>query len=93
MDSVTFKFSLGDLVKDSITPFKGTVESRIQWMNGCIRYSVQPNELNKDGKPVESVWIDEQQLVLVEEIKKEEKPQKARRQVGGERNDPSTFSR
>lgn len=61
-----FKFSLGDVVKDSITGFTGVVIHRTQWLNMCNNYGVKSREL-KDGMPQESVGFDEPQLSLVEE--------------------------
>jgi len=54
---------LGDKVKDTITDFEGTAISKIIHLNGCIRYEVKPQEL-KDGKTIESEWIDETQLFI-----------------------------
>lgn len=79
------KFENGDKVKDKITGWKGTITCQIIYLNGCIRYSVQPT-LNKDGEYVESQIIDEQQLELVKPIKK-----KKTKPVGGDRPAPSSF--
>jgi hypothetical protein len=43
---------LGDKVKDRVTGLTGIVIARTDWLNGCIRMTVQPQEL-KDGKPVD----------------------------------------
>jgi len=55
---------LGDKVEDVITGFKGIVIARSEWLNGCTRCAVQP-PVDKDGKHIEDVWIDEQQLVVI----------------------------
>ena len=70
--SVTFKFELGDEVKDTITNFSGVIVARIEWMNGCIRYVIQSRVRSKDSKPVDDT-IDEQQLELLHKpkVKKE----------------------
>jgi len=60
---------LGDKVKDSITDFEGVVIARIEYLNGCIRYSVQPTKLNEKGEIAETAWIDEQQLVKKSKVK------------------------
>jgi hypothetical protein len=52
---------LGDRVKDSITGFKGIVTGRFEYLNGCVRLAVTPEEL-KDGKPVEDMVFDEGRL-------------------------------
>jgi hypothetical protein len=56
---------LGDKVKDRVTGLTGIVVARTDWLNGCIRMVVQPQEL-KDGKPVETSCFDIEELVLVE---------------------------
>jgi hypothetical protein len=63
-DTATFKFRLGDQVKDRVTGFKGVIMARTQWMNLCIRYSVQARDL-QDGKPVPDQWFDENDIELV----------------------------
>jgi hypothetical protein len=65
---------LGDKAKDTITGLTGTVISRHEYLNGCIRLTLQPAEL-KDGKPVEASYFDIEQLVLVEAAaQSEQKP-------------------
>jgi len=56
---------LGDLVMDSITGISGVAVARTVWINGCIRWNVQPRGLSKDGtqKAVES--FDDEQMVVV----------------------------
>jgi hypothetical protein len=61
---VTPKFNNGAVVKDNVTGLEGIITCMTIWMNGCVRYVIQPQEL-KDGKPVEPTVVDEQQLVLV----------------------------
>jgi hypothetical protein len=65
MDNMDNEIQLGDVVKDRISGFSGVVIGITQWMYGCRRISVQPQEL-KDGKPIEHVGFDEPQLVLLE---------------------------
>lgn len=57
------KFQNGDVVRDRVTRLEGVVTATTIWLNGCIRYVIQPQEI-KDGKPVDSTVIDEQQLEL-----------------------------
>jgi len=52
---------LGDYVKDKITGFEGVAVARAEYLNGCIFIQVQPVGL-KDGKIIESEWIDEQRI-------------------------------
>lgn len=57
--------NLGDKVMDVITGFTGVATARIEYINGCVRYEVQPDKL-KDGKPIEAIWVDSQQLKIVQ---------------------------
>lgn len=68
---------LGDKVKDRVTGLTGIVVARTDWLNGCIRMSVQPQEL-KDGKPVESSCFDIEELVLLKAGVVQPKPEKKR---------------
>lgn len=81
-DLFLFKFSLGDKVKDNITGFIGIIVGRTEWLNGCIRYSLQPIKL-KDGAPQETQAFDEDQLELVTAKKKA-----VVKRTGGDRKDP-----
>ena len=56
---------LGDVAKDSITGYSGVVVAITEWLNGCQRITIQTREL-KDGKPVESVTFDAEQIEVVE---------------------------
>lgn len=56
---------LGDRVKDPITGFAGIVVAVTTWLHGCIRIAVQPEALEKDGKPKEDRYFDQSQLILV----------------------------
>lgn len=65
------RFQNGDEVKDSVTGLKGIIVVISVWLNGCIRYSVQPQEI-KDGKPIEPSSFDENELILVKSSKVKE---------------------
>ncbi len=66
--------NLSDQVKDKITGFKGTVVGKVEYINGCVKYSVQP-KIDKDGKMPDSIWIDEQELEITKKAaKKKTKP-------------------
>jgi hypothetical protein len=56
--------NLGDLVKDTVTGFKGIVICRSVWLNGCARLTVQPQSM-KDGKPIETQCFDELQIEVL----------------------------
>ena len=55
---------LGDLAKDTITGYKGVVIACTEWINGCVRLTLQAQEM-KDGKPVDSCTFDVEQIALV----------------------------
>lgn len=75
-------FDNWDIVKDSVTGFTGVVSARTEWLNGCVRVLIQPQEL-KDGRPIQPEWMDVEQLELIQSGKKPEiKP------TGGPQNDP-----
>lgn len=57
--------NLGDEAKDKISGFTGVVTGRTDWLNGCTRFMLTPQKLDKDGKPRESQWFDDVQVVLV----------------------------
>ncbi len=56
-----FVFELGDEAKDRITGFKGILISRVEHLNGCIRYELQTQKLTEDGK-INCLWFDEAEL-------------------------------
>ena len=56
---------LGDSVRDTVTGLKGVVIGVCEYLYGCRRVIVQP-PIDKAGKYVEAIWIDEPQVrVLV----------------------------
>jgi valyl-tRNA synthetase len=57
---------LGSKVKDVFTGFTGIATGRTEWLFGCTRICIEPTELT-DGKPIESVWFDEQRVEVVED--------------------------
>jgi hypothetical protein len=56
------KISIGCRVTDTINGFTGLTTGRLEYLNGCRQFLVKPERLNKDGKPEEGIWIDEQNL-------------------------------
>jgi hypothetical protein len=81
MDQPAFKFSNGDEVKDKITGFKGIIVAQTRWLNGCIRYLIQPQTL-RDGKTIEGESIDEGQLDLIKAVKPVKK-EAGKKDIGG----------
>lgn len=57
--------NVGDRVKDQVTGFEGIVVAKTEWLHGCVRLTVQPEKLDKDGKPREPGTFDEPQLLLL----------------------------
>jgi hypothetical protein len=73
------KFKNGDKVRDEVSGLEGTITCVAVYMNGCIRYNVQPG-LDEEGHYQDGEAIDEQQLILI-------KPKKAKKteRPGGDR--------
>jgi hypothetical protein len=66
-ETVEFQYPLGSRVRDRLTNLVGIVDCRMECLNGCLRYSVQPQlEDPTDTKIPNSWWIDEAQLELVD---------------------------
>lgn len=57
---------LGLVVKDIITGFEGLAVIRTEFLNGCIRYHVQPMRLGDDNQPGEPITFDEQELTIMQ---------------------------
>lgn len=81
------KIKLGDKVRDNITGFQGIAIARTQWLHGCDRITIQPDKLDKDGKPLDNYTVDEQQVELVQSREPKVSPQAGAR-PGGPRRDP-----
>jgi len=79
MSTVEFKFNMGDIVKDKISGFKGTVMGQYVYSTGCKHYGLAPLKLGKDGKIMEQENIDETRLSLVTPAK----PEVKHKPVGG----------
>lgn len=77
---------LGDLVKDTISGFKGIVVAKTYWLANCVRITVAANYL-QDGKPIDTQCFDEPQI---EVLKAKNRP-KAKILTGGDqRKQPRT---
>jgi len=67
---------LGDKVKCIYTGFTGVTVAKIEFINGCVQFSVQP-KVDKDGKYPEEMNIDNSSLIIIKKTKlkgfKEEK--------------------
>ena len=54
---------LGAKVRSKITGFTGIVTGRTEYISGCVQLCVTPRA--KDGKSLDSVWIDDDQLTVL----------------------------
>lgn len=81
------KIKLGDHVKDSYTGFEGTAIGKSKWLYGCTRILIEPTKLLEDGKVADSVWFDEQRVVLVRQQERKISEQ-SKATTGGPQNDP-----
>lgn len=83
---MTKEIKLGDVAKDTITGFTGVVICVSKWLHGCRRFTLQPQQLDKDGRVLASASFDEPQIVLVT-------PQAAAgtSNTGGPRPEPSRY--
>lgn len=65
--TIHFKFAHGDRVRHLVIPkYTGIIMSQHNWFNGCVRYGVQPEKMEKDGgKVTDSQTFDEQELELI----------------------------
>ena len=78
---------LGDKVRDNITGFQGIAIARTSWLHGCDRITIQPDKTDKDGKPLDAMTFDEQQVELVK-AQPVKVSQHASNAPGGPRRDP-----
>lgn len=79
--------NLGCKARDVITGFTGTVIAKTEWLNGCVRVMIQPNDL-KDGKPIEAHTFDVQQVEVLDE-KRHPQVMPAEKKPGGPKPEPS----
>jgi hypothetical protein len=80
--------NMGDVVRDSISGFEGTVISRIEYINGCVQFAVQP-KIDKDGKLPDAQYFDMQRLERIS-VPTAKVTEFTRQSVGGpQREQPS----
>ena len=76
-------FKLGSHGRHTISGFEGVIIGKTEWMNGCVRYGIQPTRLH-DGKPIEAEWFDSEEI---EKVAKKAKPRSTQK-TGGPMPDP-----
>jgi len=59
-----FKFELGETLQDKITPFRGVVMARTEFLTGCLQYAISSQQLT-DGHLTDWEWMDESRLERV----------------------------
>lgn len=70
-------------VRDTVTGLKGIIDTRAEWLNGCLRYSVQPKMKKADKETPKSYWVDEAQLEQIGEgVRRADKPEQVARTGG-----------
>lgn len=84
--------TLGSEVKDTVTGLVGIATCRLEYMNGCERYEIQPQGLTKDGAPKESKWVDVQQIEVLETAEEQKEQVKTESKPGGDRCAPPNMS-
>lgn len=57
---------LGQKARCKVTGFEGTLTSRTEHLNGCVRWGIQP-KVDKDGKLPDAYIFDECQLEVLSE--------------------------
>lgn len=65
METHEFKHSLGVKAKSVITGFEGVIISRVQHITGCDTYGLKPKGLDKDGKPFDAYFFDENEIEVI----------------------------
>lgn len=58
------EITLGCRAKDDISGFSGIVIAITTWLNGCVRVTIQPQEL-REGKRIETDTFDIEQVVYL----------------------------
>ena len=67
---------VGKQVIDIVSGFTGVAVSKIEYMNGCIQFNIQP-KCKDDNTMVKAEWFDAEQVKLVSNkriVKKKKKP-------------------
>lgn len=79
---------LGDKVRDKVTGFTGIATARIEYLHGCVQIEIMP-PVDKDGKKVDGIWIDDPRLESIKDDAVKIKP----KSTGGPDRSPSDMIR
>lgn len=60
------KFKLGSKIRDMVSGLTGITTSRIEYLNGCIQYSIRMPLKETAVNLPESYWFDEAQLEFID---------------------------
>lgn len=61
------KDKLGTFAQDLITGYTGVIVAYDEWLNGCVRFAIQPQDLDKDGQLKKAQWFDSPQVKFLPE--------------------------
>ncbi len=61
------ELTLGIIVRDVITDFKGTITQKCTAMGESIEFYVEPRGMDKDGNPKKGRWVNAARLVITED--------------------------
>jgi hypothetical protein len=75
------EFELGAKLRDTVSGFEGIATSKVVFLNGCVRYGLEP-KVGADGKIIEGQYFDSQQVEKVDDGLIE-KVKEARTNTGG----------
>ena len=78
----TQELKLGTKLKDKVSGWEGIAIAKIEFLNGCIQFSLKP-KLDKDGKMLDAQTFDSEQLEIVDKGIYEKSKKKAKEPTGG----------
>ena len=58
---------LGQKVEDIVSGVKGIAVAKMIYLNGCVQYAVREKRRSKEGEPVDAIYVDAEQLKVVDE--------------------------
>jgi hypothetical protein len=58
---------LGMRAKDMLTGVKGIIVAGDEWLNGCVRYGIKLEKVDKDGKEFDTHWVDAVYVEIIDE--------------------------